>query len=412
MLNTVALLIPVFLLIVVLEWYVSYKKENNRYSSANTIMNLTIGAIDQVSSLLYLVMLYFVMEFVYAHFRLFEMQNNWLQWVLAYIAVDFISYWYHRWSHRINILWAGHVTHHSSELFNFSNGFRTSLFQGINRIIFWAVLPVFGFSPWVLVITLKVSGIYDFLLHTEYIPKLGFLEKIFITPSAHRVHHGKNELYIDKNYGSTFVIWDKMFGTYQEETEKVEYGIKSNYIDNNPLAAIGHHYQYLWNAMISAKKWTDKVKVWIMPPEWKPENVYIKQTTVAETVFPVSNQLRQYAYFQICVSAAGLITMLVYKEFLTVWELMLFSGIGIISMMNAARICKENIKQGFVRREFYRLSCAVLCSFVLLSIHPRYYIWPLILFFLVSMILISRNSVTELVAQNESSSGQRDRFSA
>lgn len=412
MLNTVALLIPVFLLIVVLEWYVSYKKEHNRYTAPNTIMNLTIGAIDQVSSLLYLVMLYFVMEYVYDHFRLFEMQNGWLQWVLAYIAVDFVSYWYHRWSHRINILWAGHVTHHSSELFNFSNGFRTSLFQGINRIIFWAVLPVFGFSPLVLVITLKVSGIYDFLLHTEYIPKLGFLEKILITPSAHRVHHGKNDIYIDKNYGSTFVIWDKMFGTYQEETEKVEYGIKSNYTDNNPLAAIGHHYQYLWNAMKGAQNWTDKFKVWIMPPEWKPSTIDMKQAEVKEMNFPVSFQLRQYAYFQICICTAGLITMLALKEFLTVWEIIVFSSVGVISMMNAARICKENIKEGFVKREFYRLSCAVLCSFFLLSIHPKNYIWPLIVFFLSSMILIARGSVNELVGKSERTARQRDGFSA
>src|SRR4051812_13732144 len=215
MLNTIILLMPVFLFVAFIEGYISYRKRDDKYTVGNTTMNLAIGAIDQTCSLFYFTLLYLVLKYVYTHFRIFEMRNNWQQWVWAYIAIDFLSYWYHRFSHRINILWAGHVTHHSSEHFNFTNGFRTSLFQGINRIIFWSCLPLFGFSPLVLVVTLKVSGIYDFLLHSAYIPKLGFLEKILITPSLHRVHHGKNDIYIDKNYGSTFLIWDQIFGTYQ-----------------------------------------------------------------------------------------------------------------------------------------------------------------------------------------------------
>jgi alkylglycerol monooxygenase len=111
--------------------------------------------------------------------------------------------------------------------------------------LFWCALPVFGFFPTVLVITLKVSGLYNFILHNEYVPKLGFVEKILITPSLHRVHHGKNPLFIDKNYGLTFSIWDRLFGTYQEETETIIYRITDTYVDNNPFWAIGHHYHYL-----------------------------------------------------------------------------------------------------------------------------------------------------------------------
>jgi sterol desaturase/sphingolipid hydroxylase (fatty acid hydroxylase superfamily) len=126
----------------------------------------------------------------------------------------------------VNILWAGHMTHHSSEHYNFSNSFRTSLFQGVNRILFWSILPVFGFSPVMLVVLLKISQLYDFLLHTEAVPKLGILEKILVTPSQHRVHHGRNDLYINRNYGSTFVVWDKLFGPSRKKQKKWNTGSK------------------------------------------------------------------------------------------------------------------------------------------------------------------------------------------
>ncbi len=392
MLNAVALLIPVFLLLVFVEWYISYKRGDERYTSGNLAMNLTIGAIDQIGSLLYFAALYFVMQYVYNHFRLFEFSSGWYQWIGGYIAVDFLSYWYHRFSHRINILWAGHVTHHSSELFNFSNGFRTSLFQGVNRIAFWALLPVFGFSPVALVIILKVSGIYDFLLHTEYIPKLGFLEKIFITPSHHRVHHGKNDIYIDKNYGSTFVIWDKMFGTFQEETEKVQYGILSNYTDNDPLHAISHHYQYLWNTMKAVQSWPQKIKLLFMPPEWKPKNAVANNSIVRKSA-QISPQLRQYAYFQISCSATGVIAMLAYKDFLSITEIILYSLLNLFIMRNVTRILNNNIHPDYEKQELNRMLFALTFTFLSVFLIHSPVIWLLLFFLLISVTLLATTQI-------------------
>ncbi|TND07800.1 MAG: sterol desaturase [Bacteroidetes bacterium] len=401
MLNLIALLIPVFLLLVLAEWYVSYKRQDNRYAAGNTVMNLAIGAIDQVCSLFYFALLYLVMDYVYNHFRFIELQNNWKQWVIAYIAVDFLSYWYHRLSHRVNILWAGHVTHHSSEYFNFSNGFRTSFFQGINRVLFWAFLPVFGFDPLVLVIILKVSGIYDFLLHTEYIPKLGFLEKILITPSLHRVHHGKNEIYIDKNYGSTFLIWDQVFGTYQEETETVRYGIKSPYTDNNPFVAIGHHYQYLWKSVKAARSWPDKIKILFMPPEWKPENSSLPGLPALQSYIPASSYVKRYAFFQIICCAVSLIAMLVVKNFLSNPEIMLCSGIIVMSMANCAMIYNGNIRSDFARRESARLVFGLLLICLVMFIYSSIFLAPLLFFFLGSLILIRDRRMQEDEAEDE-----------
>lgn len=374
MINTFALLLPVFLLIVFIEWYVSNKKQDKKYNTGNIMMNLTIGAIDQIASLFYFVCLYVALDYVYTHFSIINLHNAWYQWVLAYIIVDFVSYWYHRWSHRINILWAGHVTHHSSELYNFSNGFRTSLFQGVNRILFWAIMPIFGFSPMVLVITLKVSGLYDFLVHTEYINKLGFLEKIFITPSLHRVHHGKNDIYIDKNYGSTFLIWDQLFGTYQPETEKVQYGVKGTYIDNNPVKAIGHHYVYLFTTIKKTTAWRDKIKLLIMPPEWKPIHIIEEERQSNNTVLPLKNWLKKYAFLQIIICVIGIIVLLTFKNFLHPVELLLCACIAIVNMVFATMLYNKNYTIQFASNEKIRLAIEVFLLATTVVIFHNYYL--------------------------------------
>jgi sterol desaturase/sphingolipid hydroxylase (fatty acid hydroxylase superfamily) len=268
MLNYIALLIPLFLGLIALEWWYSIKQNDRRYHAPNTVLNMAVGAIDQFGALLYLLLLYMALVFSQKHFQWLILPNNWRQWLLAFLSVDFVSYWYHRFSHRINLLWAGHVTHHSSSYFNLSNGFRTSPFQGLFRIPFWMILPVFGFDPLVLVVTFKVIGLHDFFVHTSYIPKLGWLEWVIVTPSHHRVHHGKNEMYIDKNYGSALIIWDRMFGTYQEETEAVEYGITAKYEDDSPLHAIVFHFKQIIEQVRKTRGWLNKLKVLLMPPGW------------------------------------------------------------------------------------------------------------------------------------------------
>jgi sterol desaturase/sphingolipid hydroxylase (fatty acid hydroxylase superfamily) len=385
MLNLVALLIPFFLLLVWIEWYISSQREDHRYDTGSTVMNMAIGAIDQISSLVYFVVMYFVLDFVYTHFRIFDFELSVLHWVLAFIAVDLLSYWYHRMSHEVNIFWAGHVTHHSSEFYNFSIGFRLSLFQAVNRILFWTILPVFGFSPIILIIWLKVGGVYQFFLHTEYVSRLGFLEKILITPSLHRVHHGKNDLYLDKNYGATFSIWDKIFGTFQEETEPVVYGIKSPYEDNNPLSAIGHHYVYLWETMKASTRWHDKIKIFLMPPAWTPETVITIKEKHKKNKVTITKYHKQYAFFQICCCAIGMVTLLVYKDFISVWEAVLCSGILFNSMAKSAMMLNRNITTGFAKKEAATLGLELFLVLITLFFLPKFYLLTIMLFLVISL---------------------------
>ena len=278
MLNYIALLIPLFLGLIALEWWYSRKRNDSKYSLPNTALNMAVGAIDQFGALLYLLLLYLAMVFSKAHFQWLTLPNDWRQWILAFLVVDFVSYWYHRCSHQINLLWAGHVTHHSSSYFNLSNGFRTSPFQGLFRIPFWMIMPVFGFDPLVLVITFKVVGLHDFFVHTPYIPKLGWLEWFIVTPSHHRVHHGKNEIYIDKNYGSVLILWDRMFGTFQDERADIPavYGVTRPVRTWNPIKINFMHLWLLAKDAWHTKSRKDKLRVWLMPLGWRPADVIEK----------------------------------------------------------------------------------------------------------------------------------------
>lgn len=388
MLNSIVLIIPVLLLIVGLEWYISYKKEHHHYTSGNFAMNVAIGAMDQLASLVYFTALYFALDFVYTHFRLLTLNAHWYHWITAYIVIDFLSYWYHRFSHRVNILWAGHVTHHSSEHFNFSNGFRTSFFQGVNRIIFWSVLPLFGFTPVMLVIILKVSGLYDFLLHTKYIPKLGVLEKILVTPSQHRVHHGRNDIYIDKNYGSTFVIWDKLFGTFQEETEQVEYGIKGPYVDNNPFMAVGYYYYYLWHAMKTKRNLMEKVHLLFLPPDRTPQPDLSRFKAIRESKPVVPLHLRQYAWFQLTCAVPGLILLLLCKDFLPLWQFAVYAGAGMGGVVIGAMILNGNIRGQFYAIESLRLGFSLLLAFAVFAVTIKIFAAAVALFLLLSYLLL------------------------
>jgi sterol desaturase/sphingolipid hydroxylase (fatty acid hydroxylase superfamily) len=389
MLNTIVLIIPLLLLIVFIEWYISYRHDRKTYTGGNFAMNVTIGAMDQVFSLFYFTALYFTLDFVYGHFRFWDLSEAWYVWLIAYIVVDFLSYWYHRFSHRINILWAGHVTHHSSEHFNFSNGFRTSFLQGINRILFWSVLPLFGFSPVMLVVILKVSGLYDFLLHTEYIPKLGVLEKFLITPSQHRVHHGRNEIYIDKNYGSTFNIWDKMFGTFQEETEKVEYGITGPYKDNNPFMAVGYYFNYLWRAMKTQDTLWKKIRLLFIPPDQTPTPDLSVKRIWPVTPDLVTRRMRNYAYTQILLMVPAMIVMLLYKDFIPLWEFILYAAIGISSVSVSAMILNNNVSSIFHKMEMCRLWISLFSVIILFAKHEQLYLLGVVFLLMVSLVLFT-----------------------
>lgn len=235
--NIAAFIVPTFLLFVGLEyWQAKRKRKSEIYVYESSVSNISIGIAERLLSFLITGSFYTLFVFVYDHFRMFTIPTSWYIWVVLILATDLVWYWYHRLGHEINLFWAAHIVHHQSEEFNYTTSARITIIQAILRNLFWCILPLFGFSPVMVVTILVVHGAYAFFTHTQLIGKLGVLEHIFITPSLHGVHHASNEKYLNKNYGDIFVFWDKLFGTFQREEEKPVYGL------THPLKS----YSFLW----------------------------------------------------------------------------------------------------------------------------------------------------------------------
>ena len=199
--------------------------------------------------------------------------GKWLAAVALFLGVDCAYYWFHRVSHQMNAPWAAHAVHHQSEEYNLAVALRQGTFQPFFSWVFYLPLAAIGFPPLWFVAMSAFNTLYQFWIHTRLIGKLGPLEWVLNTPSHHRVHHGRNPKYLDKNHAGTLIIWDRMFGTFQEEEEEPVYGIVRPLASWNPLWANVHEYVELWQTARQAPYWTDKLKIWFMPPGWQPRGL-------------------------------------------------------------------------------------------------------------------------------------------
>ncbi|MEP5567040.1 MAG: sterol desaturase family protein, partial [Halioglobus sp.] len=201
--------------------------------------------------------------------------SHWWTWVLAFVLYDFCYYWLHRLGHERTILWAAHVAHHQSEEYNLSTALRQTSTGFLFGWLFYIPMFMLGIPAEVVVTVGSLNLIYQFWVHTEHIPKLGKYEWFFITPSNHRVHHAQNDIYMDRNYGGVFILWDRLFGTFQEELddEPVIFGIRGPLRSFNPIHAITHVYVDMAKDSWRAQRWQDKLKVWVARTGWQPADV-------------------------------------------------------------------------------------------------------------------------------------------
>ena len=189
-------------------------------------------------------------------------------WVLTFVAIDFVFYWYHRFSHRVRFMWAVHMNHHSSEEMNFTVALRQAWFGPITKVPFFFVLPLIGFDPLITALAGAAATLWGVTGHTQIIKTLGPLEYIFVTPSSHRVHHGSNPEYIDKNYGNMFIVWDRIFGTFAKEKNKVIFGITENVKTFNPIKITFMNWLKMYQDFKNSNSLSDKVHSFFGPPEW------------------------------------------------------------------------------------------------------------------------------------------------
>ena len=199
--------------------------------------------------------------------------GKWVAAILLFLGVDCAYYWFHRIAHEYNAPWAGHVVHHSSEDYNLAVALRQGTFQGVFSWVFYLPLALLGFPPAWFAAMSSFDTLYQFWIHTRLIGKLGPLEWVLNTPSHHRVHHGRNPKYLDKNYAGTLIIWDRMFGTFQAEEEEPVYGLTKPLESWNPLWANFHVWRDLCRDAWLAPRWVDKVRIWFMPQGWRPEGL-------------------------------------------------------------------------------------------------------------------------------------------
>ncbi len=191
-------------------------------------------------------------------------------WVVAFFIADFSYYWMHRMEHEHRILWASHSVHHSSEDYNLTVGFRLCLIEGLFEWIFLVPMILIGFNPFQAIIALTLVAQYQHWIHTERIHRLGWLDRWFNTPSVHRVHHGSNQQYLDKNYGGVLMVWDKLFGTFEPEDETVIYGLTRNIHSDNPVTINLSEFALLWKDVQKCQGWRDKMRMIFGELSWRP----------------------------------------------------------------------------------------------------------------------------------------------
>ena len=244
---------PFMFFFVLVEWYISRKQNKQIYSKEETIASTIVG-IGNVLVAFMLKFLLFCGAILLYNLLPWRMELNWWTLLPCYVILDFCSYWSHRISHQQRFWWATHVVHHSGEDYNLTVSFRLSWVQHI-KIVFFIPVALFGFHPIVFFVANQIAVLFQFWVHTEYIKKLpSWIENTFATPSNHRVHHGSQEKYVNKNYGATFIFWDKMFGTYQLEEEQVQYGLTHKLEKKgNPIYINFHEFVDIWNDMRTAK---------------------------------------------------------------------------------------------------------------------------------------------------------------
>jgi len=196
--------------------------------------------------------------------------DNPLTWVALFVADDFVYYWYHRTHHTIRVFWASHVVHHSSEFYNLSTALRQP-WTPFSSLPFWLPLAFLGFSPWMILLQQSVSLVYQFFIHTERIDRLWRpIELVMNTPSHHRVHHGSNDVYLDKNYGGILIVWDRVFGSFEPEGERVRYGLTTNIATYNPVRVATHEFAAIWQDVRRAATWRDRAGYLLRGPGWAP----------------------------------------------------------------------------------------------------------------------------------------------
>ncbi|UXI68022.1 sterol desaturase family protein [Tahibacter amnicola] len=306
--NPIVYAIPVFFLLMGIEALVARARGRRVYRIGDAVSSIGLGAVSQVTGVFSKVMMVGIYVWVYeqGHWLDLSASSVWV-WLIGLLIYDFLYYWHHRLGHEVAVLWAAHVVHHQSEEFNLSTALRQTSSGFLLGWVFYLPMALLGFPPLVFVAVGLIDLLYQYWIHTEQVGRLGWFDRVFASPSNHRVHHGVNDVYLDKNYGGILIVWDRLFGTFIEEDDKepVIYGTRAPLRRFDPIWANLEVYAALAFDAWHARRWRDKFLVWIKPPGWRPDDVAARfpkpgfdPHARAKYDPPTSPALRRYAFVQ------------------------------------------------------------------------------------------------------------------
>lgn len=362
-LNPVIIAIPVFFGLMSLELVYETITKKNTYRLNDAITNINLGALNQLTGIVSKIVTIGIYTFLFHYIAIAELPQTWVTFTALFILYDLCFYWDHRMSHQISLFWGGHVVHHQSEDFNLSVALRQSSTDFLWSFPFYLPLAILGFQPVQFVLVSGLNLLYQFWIHTEHIEKLGWLEKIMNTPSHHRVHHGRDPKYIDQNYAGVFIIWDKMFGTFQEEEERPTYGITKPVQSWNPIYVNFAHYIDLYKQAKQSKSWGDTKNMLLRHPGWMPDYLGGPQKSEAVTNdFTKYDENISFFWAKVYIFFQFLVTMAVVAYFMfnySSFDLVTKSMFGgwIIYSTVMFGLLFESKSKGLIALEILRLLC-------------------------------------------------------
>lgn len=373
--------IPIFFLTIFIDWLVMYLKgKKDYYRFADTITNLNLGVGSQAVGLLGKFILLGSYDFFYTHFALFNLGNAWYVIFACLLLFDLIYYWAHRFGHEMNFFWGAHVVHHQSEEYNLSVALRQSWLHSFVAFPMFLPLAFLGFNTMVLAGVAGFVTLYQYWIHTKAIDRFpSWIEYIFNTPSHHRVHHGVNGKYLDKNHGAFLIIWDRLFGTFKTEEEEPQYGITTRFPSMNPVWSNFHYYADMLEKASNMNRWSDKLKMIFAKPGWLPEELGGFQKPIEPEKnrnhfdTPVSLSSKIYVAVQFVLITWGIVSyMIFFSDLSMVYQLLLFA-ILIMSLLICGAILEN--KKWVLYAEQARLVLTTISISILYYQQFEHWLW-------------------------------------
>jgi len=382
--NYLAFAIPAFFIFLWMEYRLTpAHKRRKVFKYASSVSNLSIGIAERLLNLLISASFFDLFNWVYRNYALFNIPDSWWVWVLLLLTTDLVWYWYHRLGHQVNLLWAAHIVHHQSEEFNLTVAARITVLQALVRNLFWCILPFLGFAPHMVIVILLVHGAYSFFTHTQLGRNLKWLEYIFVTPSIHGVHHASDAHYLDKNYGDVFVFWDKLFGTFRQETTPPKYGLTHPVNSYSFLWQHFHYFAELYEACRKTSGLKNKLCILFGSPALMDQEI---RPALESKFFPLKPRrpgrirFKAYLSIQIMVSVLALIFTIAWYAFFGLADKVFLFSFILLTLINCGALLEQ-------RRWIYYLEMIRLTTVIYYSLYKQgtpQYALPMLLLLLLA----------------------------